>query len=150
MCCCAKPGSLRTTGDKRQYPLDIARENGHKHLFDILSPQGLPEVSEEDLLKIEIHCHKVVLAEAGSIFKPNSMRLPDLCMLRDNPRPRIWMPVPGMYGVRSSGLSFHFRKADHTFPMTGFQLLVGKRTSGHRIILSDSWRIWQDKSHYSR
>jgi len=87
---------IRTTDGKRQRPLDIANEKNHEHLYDILTPRGLPEVSDEELLKVEAHFHEVVVAEARGVFKSDSMRLPDLGLLRDHPR--VWMPIPGMYG----------------------------------------------------
>lgn len=90
-------GGIRTTDGKGQRPLDIAEEKGHEHLYDILTPKGLPEVSEEELLKVQACFHEVILHEARGIFKPDSMRFPDLGVLRD--LPRVWMPVPGMYGV---------------------------------------------------
>ena len=95
-------GGIRTTDGKRQRPLDIAREKGHKHLYDILTPRGLPEISDDELSRVEAHFHKVILGEvSGDAFKPESMRLrlPDLGMLRD--LPRVSMPVPGMFGVRN-------------------------------------------------
>jgi hypothetical protein len=90
---------LKTADDKKERALDIARRRGHAHLYDMLTPQGLPDVSDADLAKVEAHFHTVVVEEARGIFTP-SMLLPDLGLLRDHPR--IWMPVPGMYGVSSS------------------------------------------------
>jgi hypothetical protein len=62
-------------------------------------PTGLPEVTDEELSQVEAHFHKVIAEEARGIFKPESMRFPPLGLLRD--QPRVWMPVPGMYGVRT-------------------------------------------------
>jgi len=103
-----KLGGIRTTDGKRQRPLDIATEKNHEHLYDILTPRGLPEVSDEELLKVEAHFHEVVVAEARGVFKSDSMRLPDLGLLRDHPR--VWMPIPGMYGVRVNLPMFPFSK----------------------------------------
>ena len=93
----AELGGVRTTDGKKQRPLDIALEKGHEHLYDILTPRGLPEVSEEELLKVEAHFHEVIIEEARGVFDPDSMRLPDLDLLRD--QREVWMPIPGMCGV---------------------------------------------------
>jgi hypothetical protein len=68
-------------------------------LAAILAPPGdkIPQVSDEDLAKIQQHFQKIVLEEARGIFKLESMKIPDLSLLREVDK--IWMPVPGMYGV---------------------------------------------------
>jgi hypothetical protein len=80
--------------------VDIALERGFISLSKILEPPPdlLPNISPYALEKIQEHFDAVVKYEARGIFKPESMRVADVGLLREFES--IWMPVPGMYGVR--------------------------------------------------
>jgi hypothetical protein len=98
--CLSSIGGLRTTNGKTQ--LSNLSMRGHRHLYDILMPTGLPEVTDEELSQVEAHFHKIIVEEAGGVLKPESMRFP-LGDLRG--QPRVWMPIPGMYGVYVQSVS---------------------------------------------
>ena len=99
-------GGLRDKEANR--PCDIALSRGHNELSEILAPPLLLSLGEPDLHAIEGHFHKVILDEAGQTWDSNKMRLPDLGLLRDYQK--VWMPVPGMYGVRVASLPAASRK----------------------------------------
>jgi hypothetical protein len=98
--CLSSIGGLRTTNGKTQ--LSNLSMRGHRHLYDILMPTGLPEVTDEELSQVEAHFHKIIVEEAGGVLKPESMRFP-LGVLRG--QPRVWMPILGMYGVYVQSIS---------------------------------------------
>jgi hypothetical protein len=65
-------------------------------------------------LKVEAHFHEVIIEEARGAFEPDSMRLPDLDLLRD--QREVWMPIPGMCGVCFKfNLCDYFETASHGF-----------------------------------
>jgi len=80
--------------------VDIARERGFTSLSAILEPPSdlLPQISPSALEEIQEHFEAVVNYEARGIFKPESMLVADVGLLREVEK--IWMPIPGMYGVR--------------------------------------------------
>jgi hypothetical protein len=145
-------GSLWTTDEKRRRPIDIARERHHQHLYEILTADRLPEVSDDDLMRVETHFHALIVQEPGDAFKTESMRFPDLGMLRD--LPKVWMPIPGMYGVR---FFFSFRfftwRVEFAFLMmisvVGLHFLVGGWSFGDGVLLPRVWRFRQDEPYHS-
>jgi hypothetical protein len=80
--------------------VDIALERGFISLSKILEPPPdlLPNISPTEMEKIQGHFDAVVKYEARGIFKPETMRVADVGILREVQK--VWMPVPGMYGVR--------------------------------------------------
>lgn len=93
-------GQLRSTNGKSDRPVDIALERGFISLSKILEPPPdlLPNISPTEMEKIQGHFDAVVKYEARGIFKPETMRVADVGILREVQK--VWMPVPGMYGVR--------------------------------------------------
>lgn len=82
------------------------------HLIDILTPPPdlLPHISDQDLSIIQECFRKVVIEEARGIFKPEEMKLVPLALMREVKK--IYMPIPGMYGVSLSFSSIPDRGAD--------------------------------------
>jgi hypothetical protein len=92
------PGTLRSTDGQSQTPADIAASRGYTVLANILAPPNLiPHISDEALDKIQEHFSAVVLDEARRIYKPETMKMVDVRVMREVKR--VFMPVPGMYGV---------------------------------------------------
>jgi hypothetical protein len=90
---------MRTTDAKNYRAVDVARLRGHSHLYEILeSPNYLPEWTQEDLKSVERHFHEVIEERTNRVTDDDNMRLPNLEVLREI-RGRIYMHVPGMYGV---------------------------------------------------
>jgi hypothetical protein len=59
----------------------------------------LPQISDEMLNKIQEHFSAVVLDEARGIYKPETMKMVDVRVMREVKK--VFMRVPGMYGVSS-------------------------------------------------
>ncbi len=79
-------------------PIDVASRQGHKYLMAILEPQHKHEVPLGVLLKIQAHFHSVVLGRAKQFVDEHRLRLPELEPLLELDEPKMWFPVPGMYG----------------------------------------------------
>jgi hypothetical protein len=54
------------------------------------------------LLRIQSHFHEVIRGRIEEALPDNGLLLPELRPLLELERPRMWFPVPGMYG----GFSF--------------------------------------------
>jgi hypothetical protein len=94
-------GILRSTDGRSQTPADIAASRGYTTLANILTPPNLiPQISDEMLDKIQEHFVAVVLHEARRKYQPETMKMVDLRVMREVKK--VFMPVPGMYGVSSS------------------------------------------------
>lgn len=78
--------------------VDIARRKKHQHLLQLLEPVYKTHVSQEALQKIQQHFHKIILEQAGNLVKKSQLRLPELVPLLEIDKPKMWFPVPGMYG----------------------------------------------------
>lgn len=110
--------SLKTL--KGQRAVDIARQRGHEHLTDLLTPAPLLTVDQGKLERIEAGVHSVIRGREGigPLLDRADMRLPDLAVLTEIPGHALWFPVPGMYG--------------------GFHLQLGQ-VAGEPVCIVDSW-----------
>ena len=92
-------GAWRTLQNARgERPVDVAERMGHKNLLGILEPEYKHRVPLGVLHKIQSHFHAVILGRIEIEFQIHGMRLPDLEPLLELDRPKMWFPVPGMYG----------------------------------------------------
>lgn len=94
--------TLRNADDERA--VDIAKRKGHHCLVQLLEPVYKTHISHTTLHKIQIHFHEIILGRAGDLVKKFRLRLPELEPLLEIEPPRMWFPVPGMYG----GFSYWF------------------------------------------
>lgn len=80
-------------------PVDIANKEGYQNLALLLKPIYRRHINLETLSKIQAHFHKVIIGRIEhTIPEWASFRLPDLEILLEIEQPRMWFPVPGMYG----------------------------------------------------
>jgi hypothetical protein len=102
--------NLRNNSDEK--PIDIAKEQSHTHLFDILEPVNKFDVSLGELKLIEQHFHDVIVQREngpiGEDVKKQSLRLPQLEPLLELDKPEGWFPIPGYMG----GFSYWLRVDD--------------------------------------
>jgi hypothetical protein len=92
--------SARTAKGER--PVDIAVRKGHDRIVRALTPSIYHDVPSSALQALQKSFHKVIRARAKRLVDEHSLRLPDLEVLVELEEPRMWFPVPGMYG------GFHF------------------------------------------
>lgn len=94
--------TLRTADDERA--VDIAKRKGHQHLVQLLEPAYKTHISHAKLQKIQNHFHQIILARTGDLVQKSGLRLPELEPMLEIEEPKMWFPVPGMYG----GFSYWF------------------------------------------
>lgn len=85
--------------------LEIATIRGNDHLIPILEPVLIHQVPEETLEAIQAYFHTVISDRAQFLLDGKSYRLPQLSVLLELEEPRMWCPIPGMYGGFSFWLS---------------------------------------------
>jgi len=56
----------------------------------------------DSLQLIQQHFHAVIRERADDLVREHALRLPELEPLLEIPLPKLWFPIPGMYG----GFSF--------------------------------------------
>jgi len=79
-------------------PLDIAVRKGQTHLRAALEPVHRHQVPPGVLLKIQAHFHAVIRGRVDDLVSREQLRLPELEPLLEMESPKVWFPVPGMYG----------------------------------------------------
>jgi hypothetical protein len=55
-------------------------------------------IPEDTLLAIQQHFYAVIRERAGDLFDQHNVVLPELRPLLTSDEPKVWFPVPGMYG----------------------------------------------------
>ncbi|MEJ8827114.1 ankyrin repeat domain-containing protein [Variovorax humicola] len=85
-------------------PIDVADRRGHQHLLDALAPHHWHKIPNGILRRIEENFHAVIAGRVRSLIDEHRLRLPQLELLLELERPRMWFAVPGMYG----GFSYRF------------------------------------------
>lgn len=92
-------GAFRTLQNARgERPVDIAERLGHRHLVGALTPEYKHQVPLGVLLNVQTHFHAVIRGRAEELVKQHALRLPELEPLLELDDPKMWFPVPGMYG----------------------------------------------------
>lgn len=87
---------LRTTAG--QTPLAIARQRGHQHLLDVLAPVVRHPVADDVLRGLEEHLHLLIRGRVAELVLKWQLRLPQLAPLTELTEPKLWFPVPPLYG----------------------------------------------------
>ncbi|SHN47679.1 ankyrin repeat domain-containing protein [Cryptosporangium aurantiacum] len=87
---------LRT--NKGERPVDVAVRRGHARLSDLLDPPDVLNISDETLHVLQRRLHEVIWGIAQQLVAENSLRLPELGVMREMENPHLWFAVPGMMG----------------------------------------------------
>jgi len=88
--------TLQNANGKR--PVDVAKRQGHQHLREVLEPVLKHNVPQGVLMKIQTQFHEVIRGRIDRILPDLGLRLPELEPLLELNNPKMWFPVPGMYG----------------------------------------------------
>jgi hypothetical protein len=78
--------------------VDIAQRKKYLEIGQLLQPIYKVKVPSEILKAIESRFHEIILDRAGDLIYKASVRLPDLEILLEIEEPKMWFPIPGMYG----------------------------------------------------
>lgn len=134
----------------QQKPLDIARQQGHKHLYQVLTPVEQSPVSLETIQRIEANFHNLIMEDGywdvGELIQEKSLRLPQLQPLLERNKPIIWFPIPYFMG----GISYFFRLNDEPIRLISHggsrmddqSQLFEINAEGSRIIEDDPEKRW--------
>ena len=125
-------GAWRTLRNARgERPLDVARRKRHEHLLAVLEPEYRREIPAEVLRRIQANFHDVIRGRASPLIEEHSLRLPELENLLEMAQPKVWFPVPGMYG----GFSYWIERegADAQLVSASWSRVVGG--SGQRHVI---------------
>ncbi len=88
--------TLRNADDERA--VDVAKRRGCHCLVQLLEPVYKTHISHTTLQKIQANFHEIILNRAGDLVQKSRLRLPELEPLLELEQPRMWFPIPGMYG----------------------------------------------------
>mmetsp|Transcript_646 Transcript_646/g.776 ORF Transcript_646/g.776 Transcript_646/m.776 type:complete len:236 (+) Transcript_646:451-1158(+) len=90
--------TLETSDGERA--VDIARRKNYAKLIELLQPEIYHDVPEDVLQSIQEKFHDVVRERLGASKLLDNFRLPQLCVLLENPDeiPRLDCAIPGFYG----------------------------------------------------
>lgn len=92
-------GAWKTLQNVRgERPVDVAVRQGHRQLVGTLTPTLRYEVPTGVLLRIQEHFNAVIRSRAEHLVREHELRLPELQPLLELALPKMWFPVPGMYG----------------------------------------------------
>ena len=86
---------LNTQGER---PVDIATKKGYDDLVPLLEPEFHMHIDTQPLLQIEAHFHALIKQRVEKLVSKENLRLPQLSILLEHKTPKMWFPVPGMYG----------------------------------------------------
>ncbi len=126
--------TLRTA--KGDTALDIARDKGHRHLTEMLTPKTPPR---DDLLVIDWLDLQLAELVEGRIPPELDIELrhPACSVLTEIPTKSLWYPVPGMYG----GFSIRLRE-NHLFVKSWSRVVGG---SGEAHVITQEGRFLVDR-----
>lgn len=130
-------GAWRTLRDsKGERPVDIAEQKGHTHLIKCLEPIYKHKVPLSVLMKIQDNFHSTIRGRAAGLIDRETLRLPELEVLLELDEPKMWFPIPGMYG----GFSFWLESsgANARLVSVSWSRVVGGSGQRHEITNSGS------------
>lgn len=121
-------GGWRTLrGNDGRRPIDIAEERGHHQLLDILRPDPVQQLPEDVLAGLEEQLYLLIRGRVPDLVTEHRLRLPQLAPLTELTVPRLWFPVPGMYG----GFSIELARAELT--VRSWNRVFGGWAQTHRV-----------------
>ncbi|RYP62600.1 hypothetical protein DL771_009643 [Monosporascus sp. 5C6A] len=104
MCEGSSSGSL-----KYSTPLDIARDHGWEHLYELLNPVIRRPISHRELQALQDHLHNLIRRTYGNNLEAHleCFVLPELEILTEFDRSRLWFPLNPELRDTREGLAVH-------------------------------------------
>lgn len=121
-------GAWRTIrAANRQRPVDVAEEKGHRHLLDVLRPAPKHPLPDAVSAGMQEQLHLLIRGRIPKLYLENRLRLPQIEPLTELDEPKLWFPVPGLYG----GFSIELGGAELT--VRSWNRVHGGWAQTHRI-----------------
>ncbi|SFW46621.1 ankyrin repeat domain-containing protein [Amycolatopsis australiensis] len=76
----------------------LAAERNHAHLAKLLLPRNRRSVTRDVLRGLEEQLHLLIRGRAAELVLKWQLRLPQLAPLTEMTEPKLWFPVPELYG----------------------------------------------------
>lgn len=77
---------------------EIAQRRGHARLAEELTPPDTWRLTGEACKTLELFLHALIRVRADDLVTRSAQRLPPVVALTGMRVPRLWFPIPGMYG----------------------------------------------------
>lgn len=122
---CGAWRTLPTAAGERA--LDIALARGHKGVSALLQPVVRHPLPAPTLAALEERLHALIRADSHGLADRHRLKLPTLAVLTELTEPRMFMPVPGMYG------GFDYRLEGDSLVTESSSRVVGGSGRRHRI-----------------
>jgi hypothetical protein len=92
-------GALCSVRDKRALrPVDLVPGSASPELIAMLEPAPRRWVSAEVLDGIQTRLRRLIRGRADHFVDEHELRFPQVAVLLEMQQPRMWCPIPGMYG----------------------------------------------------
>ncbi|RYP42268.1 hypothetical protein DL767_000432 [Monosporascus sp. MG133] len=94
---------------KYSTPLDIARDHGWEHLYELLNPVIRRPISHRELQTLQDHLHNLIRRTYGNNLEAHleCFVLPELEILTEFDRSRLWFPLNPELRDTREGLAVH-------------------------------------------
>ncbi|MFD0276838.1 ankyrin repeat domain-containing protein [Kitasatospora sp. NPDC127111] len=117
--------TLRTSSGERA--VDIAAARGHVRLLDLLRPVVHHPLGAGTVALLERRLHALIEEDSHGLVAKHRLKLPPVEILTELAEPRMWVPVPGMYG------GFSIRLEGEGLVVESWSRVVGGSGRRHRI-----------------
>ncbi|MFG2750916.1 ankyrin repeat domain-containing protein [Streptomyces xanthophaeus] len=122
---CGAWRTLPTAAGERA--VDIALARGHKGVSALLRPLVRHPLPAGTLTALEGRLHALIRADSHGLADRHRLKLPALAVLTELVEPRMYFPVPGMYG------GFGYRLDGDSLVTESSSRVVGGSGRRHRI-----------------
>ncbi|MEJ8645784.1 ankyrin repeat domain-containing protein [Streptomyces sp. MS1.HAVA.3] len=122
---CGAWRTLPTAAGERA--IDVALARGHKSMSALLQPVVRHPLPSPTLTALESRFHALIRADSHGLADRHRLRLPTLSVLTELTEPRMYFPVPGMYG------GFGYRLDGDSLVTESSSRVVGGSGRRHRI-----------------
>lgn len=107
-----------------------ARETAHsQELAEAFEPEIVHYVEERVLAHLEEQLHELMKDTAGPLVDPARFRMPQLSCLTEMDDPRLWIPIPHMYG----GFKVELLPSDPALRVTTIETVAGQTLPRYTI-----------------
>ncbi|KAK3496302.1 hypothetical protein B0T13DRAFT_512126 [Neurospora crassa] len=123
--------NLKSFGGKGKTARDTAY---NQELAEAFKPEILHHVEERRLLYLEEQLHRIMKDTAGRLVDPSRFRMPQLSCLTEMEDPRLWIPIPHLYG----GFEVELLPSEQALRVTTIETIAGQTLPRSTIQMLES------------